>query len=226
VRELDGWWLRSTHGVTHRGNSVWVDGLAGPSSLEERIEAAERFYAEHGQPALFQVTPLAPPGLDQALAARGYARETPTLVAVAAAQAVPPAAQGGRFSRELPPAWFTVSAGRQGRYAAVADVYAALLRRIGARAVFAQAEVDGAVAAVGLGVVDRGWMGISSMLTLPGYRRRGLGHAVLSTLAAAAVESGARRLYLQVDAANSGARALYARCGFEEAYGYHYRRAR
>ncbi len=221
VRALGGWRFRSTRGVTHRGNSVWPDGLDGIPSLEAAIEAAEAFYADAGLPALFQVTPLAPSGLEQALEARGYARGVSVAVQVAAARDVPPSPRTGAFARTMSEEWFTVS-GRLGRYAKVPEIYAALLARIGPRAVFARAEIDGRIAAVGLGVVDPPWLGISSMLTLGPHRGRGLGQAVLSALAAAARQEGCDNLYLQVDRDNPAALALYARCGFREAYGYQY----
>ena len=222
VRALGRWRFRSTRGVTHRGNSVWPDGLDGIPSLDAAIEAAEAFYAERGLPAQFQITPLAPPGLDEALKARGYRPGVSVAVQVAAASALPPPAHPGSFARTMSEDWFTVS-GRLGRYAGVEDVYAALLARIGPRAVFAQAEMDGRIAAVGLGVVDPPWLGISSMFTLPSHRGHGLGQAVLSALAAAATREGCDHLYLQVDRDNAPALALYARCGFREAYGYAYR---
>jgi N-acetylglutamate synthase len=222
VQALGRWRFRSTRGVTLRGNSVWPDGLDGISSIEAAIDAAEAFYAERGLPALFQVTPLAPPGLDHALQARGYTRGVSVAVQVAAASAVQPAPRPGSCARTMSEDWFTVS-GRLGRYAKVPDIYAALLARIGPRAVFAQAEIDGAIAAVGLGVLDPPWLGISSMLTLSPHRGRGLGQAVLSALAAAARQEGCDHLYLQVDRDNAPALALYARSGFREAYGYHYR---
>jgi ribosomal-protein-alanine N-acetyltransferase len=47
-------------------------------------------------------------------------------------------------------------------------------------------------------------------------RRRGLGRALLAAATAAACEAGARRLFLEVAAANAAGRALYARAGFAE----------
>ena len=118
--------------------------------------------------------------------------------------------------------WFEVSALR-GRFAPVADVYRGLLGRLGDRAIYVLAEQRGVPAAVGLGVVDREWMGIFAMSTLPELRRMGLGTTVLGTLAVAAAQRGATRLYLQVETDNTAARPLYARAGFRGAYRYHYR---
>jgi ribosomal protein S18 acetylase RimI-like enzyme len=70
--------------------------------------------------------------------------------------------------------------------------------------------------------VEEPWVGIFAMRTHPDHRRRGLARGVLSTLLAHAEHSGARRAYLQVEAANLGAIDLYRRAGFSEAYRYSY----
>ncbi len=49
----------------------------------------------------------------------------------------------------------------------------------------------------------------------PSRRRRGVGRALLESLLAEARRQGARRIELEVAAANRAARALYGRSGFE-----------
>lgn len=83
--ELDGWRLRHASGVTRRANSVWPNATAGRLALAEKIAAAEAFYANRGQPAIFQISPAAqPPELDAILAEQGYAFHAPTRVQTAA----------------------------------------------------------------------------------------------------------------------------------------------
>jgi ribosomal protein S18 acetylase RimI-like enzyme len=226
VRELEGWRLRSTAGVTRRANSVWPNRITGPLPLDRRLDEAEAFYAGRRLPALYQITTIATPaGLDDALAARGYSIEAPVAVEVAATRDLTLATSVETRLEEQPsPAWFELSAHR-GRFAAVADVYRGLLDRLRGRALYATALLDGVPAAVGLGVTDGDWLGVFSMLTLPACRRRGLGTAVLAALAGAARTRGLQHLYLQVELENDAARALYQRAGFREAYRYHYRRA-
>jgi tRNA threonylcarbamoyl adenosine modification protein YeaZ/ribosomal-protein-alanine acetyltransferase len=60
----------------------------------------------------------------------------------------------------------------------------------------------------------------AEILTLamrPSFRRRGLGRALVSEIEKHVRETGARKLFLEVAASNSAARALYSRAGFEEA---------
>jgi ribosomal protein S18 acetylase RimI-like enzyme len=234
VKLLDGWRLRRMRGVTRRANSVWPSGdvreqpLRSMRPLAERLAEVETFYGDRGQPAMYQLSPVASPvGLDEALAARGYQIDAPVVVQVAD---VAPLVErhrplpGVRTEVTAVPSarWFEVSALR-GRFAPVADVYRGLLGRLADRAVFVLAEQRGVPAAVGLGVVDRGWMGIFAMSTLPEFQRMGLGTAVLGTLAGAAAQAGVSRLYLQVEVENTAARRLYRAAGFVPAYRYHYR---
>jgi ribosomal protein S18 acetylase RimI-like enzyme len=81
----------------------------------------------------------------------------------------------------------------------------------------------GTAASIGFAVAEQGWTGIFGMGTRPEARRQGAATAVLHTLARWAVEHDAARLYLQVEADNTSARALYERAGFVDAYRYHYR---
>lgn len=226
VEELAGWRLRAMGGVTRRANSAWTGAAHGALTLEQRIETLEAFYAKHGLPSLVQVsTASRPDGLDEFLAQRGYELDAPVSVQVAAPARV--AAEGRHpitLLKEPSAEWLDVSV-RQGRYHAAEAAYCGLLTRLGERATFALARVDGEPAAVGLGIADGRALSLCSMLTLNRFRSRGLASAIVQTLARHALESGKELLYLQVEADNRIARALYERHGFAELYRSHYRLA-
>ena len=229
VETLGGWRLRFNHGITNRASSVWPGPGRCELALHTRIAAVERFYAERGGPACFQLSPASdPPDLDDVLAARGYEVFAPVSVEVADLSRVASAALvtgvEAQCSNALFEEWFDVS-GRRGRFRGEAiAVYRALLERLHGRAGFALARRSGEAAAVGLAVAAPPWVGVFSMLTLPSHRRQRLGEAVLGAIARWAGERGAERMYLQVELDNAPARALYARTGFEPRYEYHYRR--
>ena len=230
VVPLGGWRLRFNHGVTQRASSVWPGPGASEIPLAARIHAAERFYAERGAAASFQLSPAADPlELDAALALRGY-EASPHPVSVEIAAPAPlatwalPRGVEALCADALSEEWFELS-GRQGRFrGAEALVYRALLERLAGPAGFALVRVGGRATAVGLGVVAPPWAGVFSMLTLPAQRGRRLGEAVLGAIARWAQGRGASRLYLQVESDNAAARRLYARAGFVPRYAYHYRR--
>ena len=225
------WTFRATSGVTRRANSVWLGGIV-EGEITAGVAAAETFYRARGLPSIFQVSAREETAsLDRALAARGYAREGEVAVQVAATErvrgAAPVHATTGVTCEVLPTlteAWLELS-GTQGRYRGVEGIYEALLRRLGARARFGLAQVEGRPAAVGLLVLDEAtsWAGVFSMHTVPAFRRRGLGRALLTALADEARQEGARHLYLQVEVANAGAQRLYEAAGFVTHHHYHYR---
>jgi ribosomal protein S18 acetylase RimI-like enzyme len=61
------------------------------------------------------------------------------------------------------------------------------------------------------------------VFTEPEARGQGLSRQLCTKLLGLARERGARIGYLQVDASNAAARAVYRRLGFADAYAYHYR---
>jgi predicted GNAT family acetyltransferase len=91
------------------------------------------------------------------------------------------------------------------------------------RAVFAVASRDGRPVAAAIGVRHGTLLGIFNMHTVPEWRRIGAGGLLIHVLANHARARGITTLCLQVERDNPGAFALYARHGFSEAYGYHYR---
>jgi GNAT superfamily N-acetyltransferase len=224
VEPCGGWRLRATANLTRRANSVWTN--AEVDDADAAIARAEAFYAGCRQRAIFQLTPLAEPlGLDARLAARGYAVESGVSIQCAELAALDlPTPRGveAHVDARLGADWLAL-AGERGRFAGQLDAFRALLERIGPRAGFALATVDGEPAATGLGVCEAGWLGVFAMATLPELRRRGAARSLLAALRDWASARGATRSYLQVERDNPGALDLYARAGYREVYGYHYR---
>ena len=83
-------------------------------------------------------------------------------------------------------------------------------------------ERDGEAAATGLTVLTEGWAAIFLMRTHPAHRRQGLARDILAALLGWAHGEGATHAYLQVEAANAPAIALYEVAAFETAYSYSY----
>lgn len=232
IDALAGWRLRHAAGVTRRANSVWPNGALGDEAVAEKLAAVEAFYRARNLPARYQISPAAQPAdLDDHLAARGYVAKARTAVQVAPITTIlaqtPPLRQHPEFvievAEEFDEGWF-------GAYAAFAEEDAAgfatrreIIQRIPAPIGFASLHIGHQAAAVGLGVVEAGWLGIFCMGTAPALRRRGAARAILRTLAIWAQMQGAQAAYLQVMDSNGAARPLYASIGFQTLYHYHYR---
>ena len=219
---LGGWRLNASDGWSRRINACWPLGEPG-LPVDEAIDATEAFYAEHGLPACFKLADgaVVPGNLSEHLRARGYYPTHGTLVMVGEVVAGPddPAVT---LSDVPDPAFEAVLAASAAGNLADARERLDALARIPAPARFARLDLDGEVAALGASAVDGDWAGIFGMRTLPDHRRKGLARRILGALLAEAQALGARQAYLQVEADNAPAIALYSGLGFTPAYGYRY----
>ncbi|HXV97124.1 MAG TPA: GNAT family N-acetyltransferase [Anaerolineae bacterium] len=229
VQVVAGWRLRFNQNVSRRANSVWPNEAGDGCSLAEKLALVEDFYTRRGCPPRYQICPAAQPAdLDEVLAQRNYTSAARTAVQIASMEtllshtAVNPA-YAVTINETFDEPWFDLYC--QGEYVRphTAEVRRSILRRIGPRAGFALLQIAGQPAAIGVGVVERGWLGLFSLITHPDFRRRGAATAVIHALAQWGQIYQARQLYLQVMADNAPALALYARLGFETLYHYHYR---
>jgi ribosomal protein S18 acetylase RimI-like enzyme len=225
---LDGWVLRYASGVSRRANSV-LALAGGEAEFEARVQVVEEFYARRGLPARFHLSPaVVPADLDQRLEARGYRLDCPTFVQTTAIEgllgridAVPE--EGVELTEHPDAAWFEVYYASHPWSAEDQEVRRGILARIGPRSAFVTLKRDGRPVAVGQGVVERGWLGLFSMVTHAGCRRQGAATAVLQALARWGRAHGAAGCYLQVMEESVGALALYRKLGFSTQYQYHYR---
>ncbi|MFG1942593.1 GNAT family N-acetyltransferase [Nonomuraea sp. NPDC048826] len=211
---LGGWVLRHAGGVTKRANSVLAAGQ--PEDLDAAIAAAEAFYAERSVPCAFSIGAGAPPGLDRALDARGYALVDPTVVMAGTIRGK--ASWPVRIEKRPWQGWLEAWWAVDGRYADGLEAAERILT--GVPALYAAVEEDGVPVSVGRGVPQGETLGVYCMATLPAFRRLGLARAVLRALAAAGDTPGA---YLVVTERNLAAREFYRSEGLEPAGGYHYR---
>lgn len=224
-----GWVLRLARGFTKRANSAnAVDWQAPFDGVQA---AAEALYARHGLPAVFRLTPLAPPGADARLAAAGYARFDPSCVMArpldGPACAEPPPA-GPAAAVDIAPrpgaAWLDGFAAANGVPARHQAVHHAMVRAIALPAGFATLYgAAGAAIGFGLAAQDGDAVGLYDIVVAPAHRRRGHGAALVRALLGWGRGAGARQAYLQVREQNPAAVALYAGLGFRPLYRYHYR---
>jgi ribosomal protein S18 acetylase RimI-like enzyme len=92
--------------------------------------------------------------------------------------------------------------------------------------VFASYRQNGATLAGGAGSFSHGWASVHGMRTAMSHRRGGLAKHVLASLAQTALDRGYDHVFLQVEAENASALALYQQAGFQTAWTYAYWRKR
>ncbi len=225
VEHVDGWWLRHSAGSSWWRATVLPHGQCTSHELARNVSVAERFYAGFGATTRFQITPgVCPDELDEFLASRGYCRQSPMSLRVAATRQVQAQARPTglrlRLDENLTGAWFGVAnAFHDGHPELEWD----LLQRVRQPHAYAYAVRGESVVAVGRAVEDAGWVGVFDMATLPEARGLGAARGVLARLAGWASTRGADGMYLQVAADNNAAVRLYESAGFTALCGYHYR---
>jgi ribosomal protein S18 acetylase RimI-like enzyme len=83
--------------------------------------------------------------------------------------------------------------------------------------------LDGTTLACGQYALEDDVVGLYDVYTAPSARGQGYAGLLCARLLADAVAHGARHAYLQVEAENLAARAVYRKLGFADGYAYHYR---
>lgn len=222
---LGDWLLRASSGFTRRGNSVLTVGDPGfPDGAA--VEACERWYTVRGLPATFHVD--LPPGgaLEDAplaveLLDRGYRLDLLTLTMTGASDGVPaltPTSPPVTMDAALTPAWLQA-------YSRQRTVTPGVTEQVltgSAGQLFASVQEGAAITALARMSVHPAWAGIHGLWVDPGYRRQALGRTVVQAVAMLAREHRMGSLFLQVEADNDAAIALYQSIGFGVHHSYAY----
>jgi RimJ/RimL family protein N-acetyltransferase len=224
--EIDGWRVRASGTDTRRSNSATCLDPTRAFANDSTIDAIEAWFSAKQQAAVFRLTKaLSPNGMDQRLAERGYE------YAIDCHFMTRPIAGPGAAALPKPLRMSEVSLvegttllhdlKKMDAAKAVTELARQQLWHGSQR--FLTLHVDGALAAIGLGRIELGHMGIFSMHTVDAYRGRGYAQLVIDALCGWGAAAGAHTAFLQVEADNKPAKALYKRAGFVPAYSYWHR---
>jgi N-acetylglutamate synthase len=220
----DGWIVRWSTGYTKRANSV-TPLYPSELDLDEKIARCEGLYRDRGLPPIFRLTSLAcPPGMDDALAQRGYRLVDPTLVLHLDLAAGDPLGPRDPLRRASLGEWLSLYTRLSGARRENEEKHAEILRAITFPTLHACIDgTGGEPVACGLGVLEGDLVGLFDLVTALAHRRHGHGTALVAGMLHWAGGAGARHAYLQVVRDNAPARRVYDRLGFREAYHYRYR---
>jgi len=222
--ELGGWTLRASGGVTGRANSVRVAGRPG-LPLDAALEQVARWYRDRRLPPLLQVP--VPSAYDDLLAAHGWVAARRTVLRTASA------AQLRRAAAAAPGVVTVRTTTPSAQWLAHVEpdldpdaLTRILLRPAGVVFVDARDASTGLLLGTGraspaASAVGR-WAGVTSILTAPTARRRGVARTVMGELAAWAEENRCPHCYLQAPASTGPAAALCDALGLVAHHTYEY----
>ena len=220
----EGWVLRFAGGYSKRANAC-SPLRPGCRLDDELIDHVVAQYLAHKIRPVFRLTSLEAPGTDALLERRGFELYDPSygMVAPLGADHLPnPEVE---IAERPSTAWVTEIASAYGGDKADDALLMRIVSLIRQRAGFATIALDERSVAWGLGVVERGFVGLFDIVVLPDFRGLGLSRTIVNALLGWGRQGGAHTAYLQVREENEVARALYRSLGFTDAYRYTHRRA-
>ena len=227
-RWIDGWLVRFSPGKAKRARCV---NAVAPGRLPalEKLALCQQVFDQAQLPMIVRITPLSlPQRLDAMLEREGFRRFDDTRVMVnddLSALATETLPAGVSLQRVGYAAFAQVVGQMRGSPLSQQQAHAQrlelspvpfdgwVLRRAG----------DSSVLACGQTAAEADMVGVYDVFTAHDARNQGWARRLCSQLLERARQRGARVGYLQVDASNGAARAVYRRLGFSDAYAYHYR---
>lgn len=221
--ELDGWLLPFGDGSIQRAKAaVPLHREPVDAATLDRIE--DRYRSRGFKPLLRLADAPCFDGLRAELQRRGYTEHTPTCVQLGSAQRMREVMAAGATPADVDnapdDAWASMFLGEGFDPVDGAYRVKVLSRSKGMR--YASVREGGRTVAAGAMAFGHGWASVHGMRTEKAMRGRGLAGRVLTGLADAALSQGFDRVFLQVDAENPPALALYRRAGFETCWTYSY----
>ena len=225
IERYQGWIIHWNDGVTWRGNSVLPIGEPSDIMLEDAIDYVIKFYNGRDTPAAFKITEESKPeDLDETLEEMGFEKrmmthmQTIPISELAALDLI----VGVDLLRVTDESIDTLIH-RSERSEFALEARRDIIHHIEGEKKIARVMIDGQIAGVGLGVVEEDMLGLFSVRTMPEYQHRGVGWSISCALGMWGEETGADTGFLQVEADNSPALALYSSMGFKTKYTYWYR---
>ena len=222
----DGWVVRLAKGYTKRANSA-TPLYPGSLCVDEKVDYCERLFKQQKLRPTFRLTGATETDeADQELENRGYERIDTTSVQTVDLYELD--VEQSKRAYLLPSysgmeSWLGSFDRLSGKSISDSDTHKEMLTNIKGVTGYLVLMTDEGVVACGLGVVERGYLGIFDVVTDPNQRNKGYGTELMQSLLAWGKACDADFSYLQVMTNNPAALNLYAKLGYKEQYQYWYR---
>ena len=228
---VNGWDIRFADGLaSRRVNSLTpMEPVAGRFSTT--LDLARRLCFERQLRCHVRLNPLAQGDERETLGALGAVGSDETIVKIAPLGRGAFSGQSGSVQSRTfevviephaTPHWLEANAIAHDDGDTARNLTAQILASVRMKQAYAMILEGGRVVAIGRAATENGLTGIFQISTLPEARRRGFARQIVTSLMAWGRTAGAMRAYLQVEARNTPAQALYDGLGFFDLYHYDY----
>jgi ribosomal protein S18 acetylase RimI-like enzyme len=126
-------------------------------------------------------------------------------------------------NRDFDDAWFNTFQTFSSMHVEKYTQMEAIIRRIIPEKFFFAVKEDNQDVGVALGVFERGYLGVYSLLVDPMKRRRSTGYSLMRYIEEWGINNSVHTIYLQVEHDNLAASKMYQKLGYRNLYSYHYR---
>ncbi len=221
----DGWILRFSYFYTHRTNSV-EQFAESTLPWSVKIPYCEHEYRRLGSPAVFKISPLVTQNFDFMLENRGYEIQHVTNVMTLDLEDAKTGYPTDQvvFLEGIPEEWIhSLFDLKQMTNPVHKRVVPSMYRAIPKETICACVRREGRIAATGLGILDRDYVGIYAIHVRDDLRRMGLARQICTALLEEGRRKGADKAYLQIVEGNGPALSLYESLGFRQLYQYWFR---
>ena len=247
IELYDGWLIRFSHNYTYRTNSVEQIGISS-IPVEEKIAYCESAYLNYHTPVNFKINPLIDSAFDHRLSEKGYQiRHVTEVMTMPMSHFHPFPALSSEYefygrNSNLPSAiyyprdiivqirdtitddWIQSLFRLNGTADPVLQrIVPSMFKAIPKQTLVACIEIEGRMVASGLGILDRGYVGLYAIYVDASCRQKGFARSICSSILSEAQKKGASKAYLQVVQGNVNAKNLYRSLGFEDFYTYWFR---
>ncbi|MFC5704471.1 GNAT family N-acetyltransferase [Cohnella faecalis] len=220
----DGWILRFADGYTKRANSINPIHYS-TCDLNYKIAECERIYSANCLPAIYKITPFVHPiDLDKILESKDYSLiDTTSVQTLDLANLNEPTLNSTKIVETVNAEWIADFCRINNVNDQNNGVLERMLSNIKTKTGFISLYYEDQVIGCGLGVIERGYIGLYDIVTDLHFRNRGFGEQMILSLLKWGKANGAKYSYLAVVSNNRPALRLYSKIGYSEIYTYWYR---
>ena len=220
-----GWIVRFSHGMFDRANSVLPLYYFG-QNCEKDVHRIEEMYQRRQLTVTFQIPEYtSPDSLDNVLTNMDYEVKSPTTVMMKRLTQIV-SSSSFHFKSEdndFDETWFKTFQAFSNMPVERYTQMEKIIRRILPKKVFFTLRENDQDVGVTLGVQERDYLGIYSLLVDPMKRKRSFGSSLMNFIENWCINNSIRIIYLQVEQKNHAALNLYKKLGYRDLYSYHYR---